>query len=300
MDLSYVKPPQLIRYAGTGAGIGRFKPDIWEGDPVEWAELHQLDAEKKAEAQAALEEAIKKQVPRAIKAGPMVFTSNTTLEKWPTVVWDVNNYYRELGVHWSASTREIRTAYQALRGDESVRLTYIVKQLLNPAVRRAYDATEFGSVFFDDYIAQYVKDQITRDLIKENDGRMPTFDEQQEMATETIDLQDFINKSINPSPKNWTDDNVEFDLRWRWGYYLLGTDIYDTNKLREWQLALIQELAAREAIVRLSVGITNGPAKVCMVESMIVAFIGIEESPASAMVSEAADKILHLATQTVN
>lgn len=244
-------PPKLVK--GNGPGLGRFRPHVWEGNPDNI--YTKVDP-----------------APRAINSGPIQFSTNVGLEKWPTVVWDVNHYYAELEIHWSASNKEIREAYQRLDGQSSSRLTYIVKQLLDPEIRRGYDATQFGSVFFDRYIAEYVKAEMMRDSVAEN-GRMLTYDEQVEQGNETIDLSKFINKSVG---RDWSDD-VEKDNRWKWGYYLLNTEIYDTEKLRIWQQSLIKELSQRDIIMDLSVGLKSGLSDVRVIQSKVVAFLGLDD-----------------------
>lgn len=262
-----ILPPRLNR--GNGTGDGSFRSEIWRGDPNDWIR----DREG-----TTLEDTLHNVKPIPVPAGPMICSTSVSLEKWPTVVWDVNNYYAELGIHWSASNKEIREAYQALDGASSERLTYIVKQLLDPEIRRGYDATQLGSVFFDKYIAEYVKQQMMKDQVEET-GRLMSFDEQIEAGYEAIDLSSFINKSVNPEEKDWTDDDPEFKDRWKWGYYLLGTEDYDTTKLQEWQSLLIQAFSEKSLVIGLGVGITIGQTGLDIVDSNLVAFISVNDNP---------------------
>lgn len=66
--------------------------------------------------------------------------------------WDVCGYYVLLGVRWTATKGEIRRAYIAAcarRGGQvqDERLTYVMAQLSDERVRRAYDMTPLGGVF---------------------------------------------------------------------------------------------------------------------------------------------------------
>lgn len=110
-----------------------------------------------------------------------------------------------------------------------------------------------------------------KDSIKEN-GRLLTYDEQIEAGNETIDLSRFIDKSS----KDWSDD-VNQDNRWKWGYYLLNTEVYDTDKLKIWQQTLISELSKRDIKMNLSVGLKSGLSDVRVIQSRVVVFLGLDD-----------------------
>lgn len=97
--------------------------------------------------------------PYPFGSGTLVFSSCLALESWPSVVWDVNGYYHELGVGFRASRYQLRLAYQARKGDMDGRLTYVFSQLLNSQTRRDYDATPLGHVFLDFYVEQRIKNK---------------------------------------------------------------------------------------------------------------------------------------------
>lgn len=274
-----IAPPRLRRSAGPGDGA--FADDIWIGDPEAWVA-------ERSPAYVAQESP----KPFAVETGPMEFSSCVGLQCWPLVVWDVNAYYAELGIPWTASRKEIKEAYQRRRGDTSDRLTYIVKQLLDPEVRAAYDTCQPGSVFFDRYIAAYVKDQMLRDHVAEH-GRILSFEEAEDLNT--VDLSKYMNRpfdTVTPGEQN-------VPSRWRWGFYLWATDDYDTAKLRQWQELLIEALARKGAVLSLSIGLVGGsvePMKVEAVGYRVVAFLSDTEQPIPQLAEAAADRVVATAS----
>lgn len=227
----------------------------------------------------------------------MEFTSCVGMEPWPTVVWDVNGYYRDLGVTHRATRKDLRDAYIRLEGHKSKRLTYVLGQLLNPSIRAAYDATQPGSVFFDRYIAEYVQEQMFKDQV-EDFGRILTFDERIEQDLMQVDLTQYMDKPYDPHHPidNAIAGEHDRSKRWRWGYYLWDTDDYDTERLREWQGLLIEALARREAVLKLSVGLVGGsmdePMRVEAVGYRVVVFLGEAEQPLPQWAELAADRVV--------
>ena len=195
--------------------------------------------------------------PYPIDAGPMEFATTRGLESWPSLCFDVNAYYAQLGVTFRASNTELKRAYQRKQGWKSVRLTYVLKQLLNPAVRRAYDATPLGGIFFDEYFAQKVKDyDLQQSIIKH--GRIPTLDERLASNEDLVDLSTLTNKEFDP---NRVDKDSADQLTWKWGYYLLQTYIHNTPLLREWQGYLLEAELTTPKPQRLSVGLMSNCAE---------------------------------------
>lgn len=84
------------------------------------------------------------------------FSTSTDLVKVPQVVWDVNGYYKSLGVPCDASRSEIRSAYQRCRGQESAWLTMVVKTLLGPE-RLDYDSVPLGQLYVDEVVLRFAQ-----------------------------------------------------------------------------------------------------------------------------------------------
>lgn len=167
-----------------------------------------------------------------------------TLAVWRPIVWDVNGYYLELGVPTDATRLQIRRAYQDLGGHGSPRLTYIVKQLLDPEIRAAYDATPLGRLFFDRYVEEYVRRKIAEDTAGLA-GTDPDL-----LSTEQIDLSHLRNRpapTIGGSSAQVVDDYLEPGygalnhwprgwLSWRW------KTPGSTSRLAEWLHLLLGAL----------------------------------------------------------
>jgi len=87
--------------------------------------------------------------------GPDDATSTQVLARYPEIIWDVCGYYRRLGFDWrefrAAGPRQIRMRYLALDPrQEDEPLFYAATQLLDPLIRRAYDAQPLGGLFLGD------------------------------------------------------------------------------------------------------------------------------------------------------
>lgn len=220
--------------------------------------------------------------PVAVPAGPYEFATAQGMEPWPTIVWDVNGYYAELGVTHKATRAELKAAYQAKQGWGSARLTYILRQLLDVEIRAAYDSARPGSVFFDEYVARWFHDQTLRDSIAE-EGRLLTLDERIERGQEELDLSQYMNKPYDLDRD--TPDAVT--LSWRWGYYLYGAYSHNHELLNKWQNLLLaaKTLKPEKLCVGLLAASDSAPVRLVLIGLRLVAFVkeDSEPTPAHAM-----------------
>jgi hypothetical protein len=213
----------------------------------------------------------------AVPAGPYEFALSQALERWPTIIWDVNGYYRELGVQPRASRAELRAAFRDRRGWASARLTYILCQLLDEDVRAAYDSAQPGTVFFDEFVARWFHEQTLNDSIRE-EGRLLTLDERIEKGQEELDLSQYMNK-----PYDLLDKSPEDEVRssWRWGYYLYGTYAHNIDLLNRWQNFLLTSTTLKPE--RLCVGLLaasdTAPVRLVMIGLRLVAFVREDIEP---------------------
>ena len=95
--------------------------------------------------------------PVLVGAGPVEAATTMAVEAWPSIVWDTNLFYRDMGVHFRSTRATIRRAYQDRGGSGNVRLTMIAGVLLNPERRLAYDRVPLGRLFFDDEIEEALR-----------------------------------------------------------------------------------------------------------------------------------------------
>lgn len=259
-------PPPL---RSEGAPEGSFSEAVWTGDAfADWLDgegLHdQADKHRKDAADLY-------RTPHPVKTGPIEFSVSGVVSRWPLVVWDVNAYYSTLGVSPHSSRKEIREAYQRLEGWRSERLTYIVSQLFDPAVRSSYDACKPGSVFFDRYTAALVKERMLQEHRREHGRSL----DPEESTEEKLDLSRYINSEFdldNPTP-------TEYVARWKWGFYLWKSGEYDIPKLSEWMRCVCIAFAGQSR--HLAVGLMGGdrPASLVKVGYITVAFINANTNP---------------------
>lgn len=215
--------------------------------------------------------------PRPVPVGEMEFTTAQALVRWPYVIWDVNAYYAQLGVDPHATKAQIRQAYFDKKGWESVRLTYVMRQLLDPKVRKDYDSCRQGSIFFDRYYAEQAKARVLEDH-RQAYGRSLDFEESQAEGAEIIDFSDYANKEVNLEAGT-IPHLAEARGGWRWGYYLWKTAAYDIDKLSLWQQSLC--VAFGDSPRRFCVGLMAGDdlVKLVQVGYHQVAFINVTADP---------------------
>jgi hypothetical protein len=87
--------------------------------------------------------------------GPDDAVSTQVLARYPAVIWDVCHYYRNLCFDWrewrSIGPKQIRERYLTLDPRQEIEeLFYAATQLLDPLIRRAYDAQPLGGLFLGD------------------------------------------------------------------------------------------------------------------------------------------------------
>jgi len=91
-----------------------------------------------------------------VNRGPFAWsTSQTIMRRSSTLCWDVNGYYRSLGIGYPfvhVTVKEIREAYLALDGPNDARLTQAFTTFLDPAAKAVYDAMPLGQRYPDPYV----------------------------------------------------------------------------------------------------------------------------------------------------
>lgn len=142
----------------------------------------------------------------------------------PEFSWDVCAYYLLLGVRWTATRGEIRRAYVAACArphgqEQEERLTYALAQLSDEGIRRAYDMTPLGGVFFQD---RDVEASIRRAASAEAGRRMSEGDDitadevMEEMGFTTVPRRsprEAPSRPARPSAPPWSS---------QWGYYAVS------------------------------------------------------------------------------
>lgn len=208
--------------------------------------------------------------PIAVLEGPLSFlTAGTVDRRW--WVWDANSYYRDLGVRPDADRLSLRLAYVAGGGPSSVRLTFVLAQLLDSRVRAAYDALLAGQVFVDEVVLAARK---TRGPLVPDD-RPPA----EQIADPHPDEDSYAE---TPGEPNRVDtprpDGVR--LGWQWGYWIWDVPAH-VPTLREWQACLCRVFAGRN--ISCSVGLSAPRGLRAFWSSAnptsLVAFLESDQSP---------------------
>lgn len=209
---------------------------------------------------------------RATYRGPIDVSTCTDLAVINPPVWDVNRYYRSLGIEapYRPTKKELRIAYQTVDGQSDERLTYYFKQLLDPDVRRAYDRMPLGSRYQDKYVIEEAVRKLSEKAseVSEATGKIVT-------ATDLIDEYERENPT---KPKEITSKYVN----WEWSFYLCNSRKYDVTDLAEWQHLLVNAFAERGIRWKISVGYignTKRPFVVRSHEGRVVFFLNENETP---------------------
>lgn len=231
--------------------------------------------------------------------GQPVFSTSTALTPSPQVCWDVNGYYRALGVHWKATGKELMKAYQALGPMPSAYQTYAFKQLRNPEIRREYDRAPLGHPFLnDDYVQDFLKKEAAKEAQRRSASGVPT------TAREVIEEKyrivsdeplETVDEAASASQTPELSEAPSTVTRWPYGYFLWKSKNHDTERLREWQELLVRAFAEQQEVVALAVGHMAGMAHryvVGRVGTQHVIFLNDEQTPTEELAGSAAKALL--------
>ena len=251
-----------------------------------------------------------------VGSGPAECSSSMALSVLPAVIWDVNGYYRDLGVRPTATRKDLRLAYHDRRGEESVRLTYVIKQLLNRETRREYDLSPLGEPFLDDYVraelARIVKakqqqvtdlirnagfevtdemaESIERDIAAEM-GYMPAEEDESDTPDEVIDASSKLGKD-DPHPAKFEYSHYVWGVR-------PSADPATTARLSEWQQHLVSALSRKGISIKFAVGL-HGKAHrwvQATVGYRTVFLLSASEQPTEELAADVADAVQYDAEQ---
>lgn len=244
--------------------------------------------------------------PSLVGRGPVECSSCTELSVLPDVIWDVNGYYRELGVSPRATRKDLRLAYQAKDGQNSARLTYIFRQLLNPKTRFEYDCTPLGELFFDDYVRDMLnrrmKDRLSQrmadlanvgvDLDQIDDSALAR-DIYAEMGLEVSD--DTPAQTVDGGPGTGQDEPSP--AKFEYAYYLWATRLREDplllSSLAEWQRFLVSALAREGVKIKFAVGLHGKPNRwvQAQVGYRTVFFLNINDVPTEDLARDVAVRV---------
>lgn len=219
--------------------------------------------------------------PQVAQYGPFEWSPSLVVEPYRLWVWDVNCYYRDLGVPTDATRAQIKAAYQAANGEEDDRLTYIVKVLLDPEKRAVYDSIQPGDFYFDKFLREVV---VQRVLDDSSEWVEPTEAEMEEhLRTLKEDLDQRMNRPVSAAPLDGDSlsEQTAHD-RSAWGYYAWRTGARADYRMALWRCHLALAMREEGATATLRVGIARGldaPWVVLPIGHRPVAFLGEGERP---------------------
>jgi hypothetical protein len=215
--------------------------------------------------------------------GDIDMSTSKTLMLVPRFVWDVNGYYRALGIGWpfKPTKKELRLAYLERDGESSEYLTYVMKMLIGRKTRLLYDAMPLGKRFRDKYVImeEYEALKEAAKELSEEEGRLVTVDEVKERYGDPD--KEVARPQLNtPRPID----------TWDWGHYALRSRHPEVEPLREWQRMLVDTFYKAGLVETISIGyIGNSPEDVVVkkYDGRIVIFLN-EETPPTPELSESA------------
>lgn len=250
--------------------------------------------------------------------GPAECSSSTALSVVPAFIFDVNGYYRELGVPTNATRAQLRLAYHDRDGQSSERLTYVLKQLLDPAVRRAYDECVLGQIYIDKYVEAAMRRKAQAEAQRRLDEhRARGFVVNEGVEKETlqrvfkdmgvdVSFEDVQTGSDTPEDAvdgpSVTDNDDPADpakeIPFSYSYYLWRcrvTGKHHIDALARWQELLVSAMSKRGVRRRFAVGLLGGmasPMALARVGYRDVFFLKHDEPPTAALAERAVSEWL--------
>jgi len=187
--------------------------------------------------------------PYRIGFGPPVFSTCTTLVSVARICWDVNGYYRALGVRPEATRKELREGYQRQGGQDSPYLTYVLSQLLDADTRAVYDLRPLGPPMSDRYVVEQFRRKIREDASEE------TLEQISEIEKFIMSLpDDKFQASLDDSSVDVQDGEASPDTGFPYSHYLYRSTAGQTEHLPHWQSLLIQACRDRGIEVSIALG----------------------------------------------
>jgi hypothetical protein len=227
--------------------------------------------------------------------GPETCSSSTVLDISPRLIWDVNSWYRDLGVAPEASRKEMRLAYLERGGPDSGRLTYILKCLCDTAKRRRYDRMPLGSLFMEDALVQEVlKRQAAATASRmAGEGNPKT-------ADEVLSDMGYERHAASESPEDASgDEQRPPDPPWPYSWFRRRAQSADSADFMEaWQHHLVSELASRGRRIYFAVGVFEGPARAAAEwhDGRLIFFLRVYEIPSRGTAMHAVEEFLRSGT----
>jgi hypothetical protein len=230
----------------------------------------------------------------------MVETSTCTdLAIQPGVIWDVNGYYRTLGIpfpHRPVTRRSLMRAYQAAGGENDPWTTYCFNQLLDEAERRAYDASPLGEPYMDDRWSEYLRNEAKKEVHRRIARGEWSGEESENPEARQRVLKEWNAYIPGPDDPPPAPPALPRTVHLTWSYYLWRcsyravSDV--TPRLDEWRTLLVKEFRARKIQIRFCVGFLGKEPHPWMRiewERHLVFFLNVDQVPTKEYAVQAAE-----------
>lgn len=242
--------------------------------------------------------------------GPVDFTTCTDVARVypPYHVWDVEGYYRALGVSHLATRRDLRRRFLEIDGHSSERLTWIVKTLLDQAQRHEYDMLPLGARWIED---PWVQDDIKKKAaVEAQKRRMMGWESSAEAVLNEWGFKQ-VEDEFGPEGLN-TNNNKEalreqqlaeqdgvINDAWCYSYFMWRTT-NTTAPMQQWQEMLLAAASRSKYVGKMAIGLLGKAENAFAIENIhghTVVFISDGHEPSNSIADEAITQLAVKATQ---
>lgn len=220
--------------------------------------------------------------------GPVSFSTSVEVLPVhpPTVIWDVNRYYKTLKVSPKATKGDLRKSYQEMEGQNDEYATYVLHQLLNPVVRRQYDLMPLGSILLDHFVQEEIKRRASLEAARRRtSGHQSSTDEV---------LAEWGFQGVEHEEAPATEMAVDDSDVWQYSFYLweVQPELHQAVYARRWQEAIVR-ISAKVGLRRqISIGIkrktrNHSPYLIANYQNRDIVFLQEGSAPAESIALDA-------------
>jgi hypothetical protein len=235
-------------------------------------------------------------------SGPTTFSTCTalaSLEDQP--IFDVNRYYRDLGIAWPyrPTRRDLQRAYNRCGGESAPnadRLAYCLSQLLDRETRLHYDTMPLGQPMGDQYTWNWVQLQAAQ-WASERNTALAGQDAELATAQDYLAMIGMADR-LDQDDEDDVPESVQSFVSsvWPYGYYLLRSRRYDDSVLSEWQqliIAACSKIGLRRQLALGYVGQTSESWTISSHNSELVIFLNENQAPSEPVADEISACLSH-------
>jgi hypothetical protein len=247
-----------------------------------------------------------------VGTGPDRCSSSYAIEPLPGFVWDVCGYYRILQAPWWATRSQLQRAYARLGGNMgqgSARMTYALRQLTDPVIRRLYDlAGPLRPFILDQDTAEAIKRAAAREAAR----RSLLYGQAVSMGRilEEQGLRQSRREDAPPPEQRMRQEGrpLGWSMRgWgsQWSWFIMDMADEDEDPatgwyleywriMEVWQRTMREELADRGVVIMFGVGLCKGSGYKLwpLTDGARIVFLGRESPPTRRLAREAVIEML--------